>query len=551
VGHPESIIVRIYHWLGATHYLINLLAFVGGAAPVVLVALLGLQPPTYWWIGLLTALISIIVMLRSRVKKWLVSPFLRNTATICVVGIVIALLIMLIPKSYTLRVHRSQAIGTACARDLALAYLRQRKDVTSVDAPRDFGGGGVVLRGMLWNRSALNIEIQPTGTWEGLGDLASDDCDIAMASLRIPADERSVAGTDRDDARKAATIRALGNLRSPETEFVLGQDAVVVISGPAAALRTVERHRLHDIFLGNDDNFSVLIPGEKSEARRAFVDFVFGSGDDVGDKHNEDPFRRLGFPSFDTAEELHNQLLRKRNGIGVASWHDARHLPEASRALVGIEAAGRQPMVPTESSIRLEEYPFTQRLYLYTTPQRAVRTEVKDFVDFCLSESGQSLVGHTGLVAAEAGWQDVRKVPDAPRDYIDLAQNARRFSLSFRFGDDRRMEGKAERDLRRFKDFKGTPNGRTSDPILVVGFAGSPTSETVGRAHSCQASIEAANAVASWLQEHGVPPQKVLGFGDLLPISTGREGGSVDTRVEIWSASTVPKAADTLTCLQG
>jgi phosphate transport system substrate-binding protein len=530
---------KLYHTVGIAHHLLALLVFLAEAGWAVF---RGLRPPPSWWIILFAALAIGILTAKligsDRLGRW-ASPWLRILMPVGLVGVVAVLFvscfIQLIPKPYVLRLHGSTVIGATCGIELARAYLEQKKHATNVEV------NGPVVSGTLWNGGPASIEIQASSTWAGFEDLAAKECDIAMASQRIPADLQSMAEVDRDDRLKTRAVKELGDLRSPETEFVIGLDGVAVIVNSAYAntVGSMEKLRLHYIFQGTDDSYSVFVPDENSETRTAFLDFVYGSGDSVGDKHKSDPLTAPNIRSFRTDHELSDHVARKLNGIGIVPVHYVLPLHDGSQTAIGIIAAGHEPRRPTESSIRLEEYPFTQRLYLYTARDKSREEDVKGFIDFSLSAYGQALMEKNGVIVPKVTWESVQNSVDAPNDYKALATgNAARFSLAFRFVDGNQLESKADKDLLRFKDFLESPAGTTKEQILVAGFAGDQSSETTQELtkKNCRISLDSANAVAQWLQEHGLTPARTVGFGDRFPITreTVKEGLARNKRVEIW-----------------
>jgi len=60
---------------------------------------------------------------------------------------------------------------------------------------------------------------------------------------------------------------------------------------------------------------------------------------------------------------------------------------------------GAPAFLPSDETVRAGQYPVARPLYLYTNGSSS--SEVKSFVDFCLSDAGQKIVTETGYISAK------------------------------------------------------------------------------------------------------------------------------------------------------
>jgi phosphate transport system substrate-binding protein len=240
---------------------------------------------------------------------------------------------------------------------------------------------------------------------------------------------------------------------------------------------------------------------------------------------------------FEDSQQLSNSVAKDPNAIGFVG------LPFVHPAN-SVSVDGR---IPDESSVRLEEYAFTRRLYLYRHPHRPGEAELTgEFIEFALSAEGQRVVQQAGFVDQEVRLEAPDALRGAPRDYLALTAGAKRASLALRFEpNSSRLEGKALRDIARLKRVL-EDNHALNDNILVLGF-----SDTVGNPISnCAISKDRAQAAEAQLHKMGFANTTVAAFGQQLPLTTetGADALAKNRRVEIWVAATPLKYTGPMTC---
>lgn len=436
-----------------------------------------------------------------------------------------------------IRLHGSNTLGSEYIPSLAKAYLSHIR-ATAIQAqiikPEELLVGGISPKG-----SPLRLEIQSHGSWTGFKDLSVNKADIGMASTRLP-DPESIQGDSPDAKEKRAALAQLKGLKSAETEFVVGLDGLAIISTTARPAPSLTKQQVCDVFSGKiagwgeiDSHFTpgpirVYARDKNSGTRKTFVDLCFGG---------KDPLPATGPTVFEDSQQLSNSVAKDPNGIGFVG------LPFVHPAN-SVSVDGR---LPEESSVRLEEYAFTRRLYLYRHPHRPGEAELTgEFIEFALSPEGQRVVRQAGFVDQEVRLESPDAPYGAPRDYLALTAGAKRASLALRFeSNSSRLEGKALRDILRLKRIL-EDNHALNQNILVLGF--SDVNGTPSR--NCAISKERAQAAEDQLHKIGLPNTTVAAFGQQLPLTkeTGPEAMARNRRVEIWVAANVAEYVATRTC---
>ncbi len=126
----------------------------------------------------------------------------------------------------------------------------------------------------------------------------------------------------------------------------------------------------------------------------------------------------------------------------------------------------------------------------------------------------------------------VAAAPAMPEEYSQLANEAQRLSVNFRFQHgSARLDNKAQRDIERVTDYL-RQNDKLYKRTVLVGFADD-------KADPQRASLLSklrAMAVRRELSKAGVIFCDVTGLGDEMPVAanSGDEGRIKNRRVEVW-----------------
>ncbi|HKF58044.1 MAG TPA: phosphate ABC transporter substrate-binding/OmpA family protein, partial [Blastocatellia bacterium] len=437
----------------------------------------------------------------------------------------------------TFRIHGSNTLGSDCVPALVKAYLHHlgAKDVGVTPVRKE----EVVISAKTGKGLPVGIEVQSHGSWTGFRDLADGKAELAMASTRLP-DPESIKGDSSDAASKRAALEQLKDLKSAATEYVVGLDGIAIIGSPARAASTsLTKQQVCDIFSGKVSDWSQIdaahpglikryVRDKNSGTRKTFIDICY---------EGKDNLPVSGPQVLEDSHQLSDSVAKDPDAIGFVG------LPFVKPASP-IAVEGR---LPAESSVRLEEYALTRRLYLYRNQHDPAESGyINDFVDFALSPEGQNIVRQSGFVDQEIKLEEIEPLHGSPRDYLALTAGARRASLEVRFESSRAtIDSKAMRDLARLKKFLEDSHALTQG-VLVLGFA--DRSGTPYR--NCTISRERARLVEDQLHRMGVANTMSVAFGQAMPLTeeVGPEGMAKNRRVEIWVTENLHPYTEGKTC---
>jgi len=437
----------------------------------------------------------------------------------------------------TFRIHGSNTLGADCVPALVKAYLSHlgATDVRVTPVRKE----EVLVSGKTGKGFPLDIEIQSHGSFTGFKDLADGKAELAMASTRLP-DPGSVKGDGADADSKRTTLDKIKELKTASTEFVVGLDGIAVIASQSRAASTsLSKQQVCDIFAGKIANWSQVDPAhpgpistfvrdKNSGTRKTFVDLCY---------EGKDNLTATGPFALEDSHQLSETVSKDGNAIGFVG------LPFVAPA----SPISVDRRTPSESSVRLEEYALTRRLYLYRNKYDPAESGyIRDFIEFSLSPEGQNIVRQMGFIDQEIKLEQPEAQGSAPRDYVALTAGAKRASLEVRFeSSSANVDSKAMRDLARLKTFLQDSHASNQD-ILVLGFAdktGTPT-------RNCMISKERAHVVEDQLHRLGLANTTSVAFGQAMPLTLegGPEGMAKNRRVEIWVADNLHPSAEVNTC---
>ena len=248
---------------------------------------------------------------------------------------------------------------------------------------------------------------------------------------------------------------------------------------------------------------------------------VQGVGIDARGQNLASCARRL-----ESSEQLSDEVSQDPQAIGFIGLPYVRH----ARALAIADGAA-QAMAPTISLIATEDYPLARRLYFYLPPART-NPWAQALVRFTQTDRGQAIVAQYGFVAQTL--QAIRVPPTAnmPADYRQLASEAQRLSVNFRFAEgSASLDNKALADVQRVLAYLRL-HGKTFKQVTLVGFG--DTKNDSDRA--LLLSRLRAMTVRRELVRGGVVLRDIRGLGAEMPVATNDldEGRIKNRRVEVW-----------------
>ncbi|AIR91273.1 phosphate ABC transporter substrate-binding/OmpA family protein [Pseudomonas cremoricolorata] len=411
-----------------------------------------------------------------------------------------------------LRIQGSNTIGSALAPALVQAWLRAQ-GATAIDQKAGHSVNEWIISGTDTSGRTLRIDLGAHGTRTGFSALAAGAADLVTASRPINDDE-------------AQALQALGDLRAAASEQIIGLDGVAIIVHPDNPLTRLSIEQLAQVFSGQVQRWEQL--GVRGGEIHVYArDERSGTFDTFASLVLQPAQLQLARTAtrFESADALTAQVARDRHAIGfsgLASVHGVRTL--------AIAAGDAPALLPSRALVASEDYPLSRRLYFYL-PQPA-KADAGALADFTQSAAGQAIVAAYGFVSQQIQALPVAMHRNQPPAYAELAQHARRLSVSLRFQPgSAQLDNKALRDVQRIASYLDS-TGKLRGRAVVLGFG--DRKETPGRA--ALLSRLRALAVRRELARHGVETLQVEGLGEQLPVAGNQHAQDRlrNRRVEVW-----------------
>ncbi len=375
------------------------------------------------------------------------------------------------------------------------------------------------------------------GSSNGLKDLMTGRAAMALTTR---------AARPSEEAAYAAA--GLGALRGGDSEHILALDGIVVVTSGLNPVHIIKHSDLAGIFSGQITDWAQLggVPGpinlyirpENSATGARFSQLIMR------------PARtRLarGATALESDIAVTDAVSADPSGIGFTSFSKSANAQTVS--LLG--ACGIQSPA-TEFTIQAEEYPYTRRLYLYTSTAD-VPPIIAQFLDYMKTSEAQKLIDLAGYVG-----QDVEEIPvndqglrflsaalptDAEmtlKQLQDMMQDlaiSERVSVTYRFEQGTaQLDSRAQADIGRLVDEILQPDFQHKT-IILMGFT-----DSVGNGpNNERLSLARAEQVRQALLRAGggaIAPERieVRGYGELSPLGCNGvvDGRRINRRVEVW-----------------
>ncbi|WP_058358551.1 substrate-binding domain-containing protein [Xanthomonas translucens] len=417
-----------------------------------------------------------------------------------------------------LRVHGSNSVGAQLMPALVESWLhsigyrqiqRRRVDPATLEI--------AALR----DDAQLVVEIGSTGSAAGFADLVRGDAELAMLA-RVP------------DAREHDAAWQLGDLSSPDQNFVVALDGVRVLVAADNPLTSLSVAQLRDILSGRLARWSQLggadlpIEVQRNAERSGLGDFLR---------------ERLSLPGSaqPAAQRLHANLVETAQAAAgypaaLAIVALTTPLPAGTRALA--IADGGIAVLPTPASIRGEDYPLVQRYSLYGGQMMSALG--RSLALYAVGAQAQQVVRRIGPIPMSIA-PDPTQPPGARGDarqadaYLQAGTGAHRLTTTLRFSLqslNSMFEARSAQDLDRLIAFMQQPAMR-GRALAVIGFA---TPDTANRLYPTIASNDRADVVAAYLSQRGIVVKRARGLGAARPLLGGEDKPAKvrNERVEIW-----------------
>jgi phosphate transport system substrate-binding protein len=222
--------------------------------------------------------------------------------------------------------------------------------------------------------SGKDVTITGGGSGVGIAALIDGQVDIATASREIT-----------DNETEAAKKNGINPV-----EHAIAYDGITVIVNPANSVSKLTFDQLRGIYNGSISNWKD-VGGEDKQVVVIARDSSSGTYKDfqkdvlLGDEYRNDAIIQPATGGIVT------EVSQNQNAIGYIGF---AYLNNETKAL-SLDK-GKGPVSPTTESILSGEYPLSRSLYFYTNGEPSGL--IKEFIDFVLSEKGQSIVSDVGYI---------------------------------------------------------------------------------------------------------------------------------------------------------
>ena len=415
-------------------------------------------------------------------------------------------------KTVLLRFAGSSAVGSRLARRLASGYLSLIGDSDIALVPGGAGGAVEIVGMQTGQREA--VVISSSSSTAGFTALLRGSADMAMSSRKMSPVE-------------AERLSSLGDMTAPGSETVIGIQGIAVVVSPANHLISLTTPQLRSVLGGRIADWSQL-GGAPGPIHIYAVDNQGGAVDTSADMLIGQDELAATTVKVASEQALAAAVATDRGGIGLTVFGNT-----GNAKVLAVGDANAIPVSPSDVSIATENYPLSQRLYLYVAPS-SPNLFVKRFSAYVSSAGGQAVVEASGLVPLTVKSESAA-VPDAASErFKQLVAGATRLSVDFRFQPGSlELDGRSVRDLDRLVTYLKSQRVSASR-VILAGFAdsnGAPAANQV-------VSQRRAEVVTAALSKAGIVPGKTAMFGAELPVADNAtpEGRERNRRVEVYLA---------------
>ncbi len=231
----------------------------------------------------------------------------------------------------------------------------------------------------------VSLSITGGGSGTGITSLINGTVDIANASRQIKEEEISQAQTKGFDP----------------VEFIVAKDAIAVIVNQHNPVKSLSLEQVSRIFkgeytnwkqVGGEDRPIVALSRESNSGTHVyFLETV------IRMNNPDDP--SIFAPTvllLPSSEGIITEVKDNPNAIG----YDGLGYITSDVKVLGVAVNNSSlPVLPSVASVNNGTYPISRALYMYTRGEPA--KEVRDYLDWIISEDGQSIVTDLGFVPVD------------------------------------------------------------------------------------------------------------------------------------------------------
>jgi phosphate transport system substrate-binding protein len=220
---------------------------------------------------------------------------------------------------------------------------------------------------------AKKVQVTGGGSGTGIAALVNGTTDIANSSRPI---------------KEAEVAQVQQRFNTAPTETAVAKDGVAIYVNEGNPVSQLTIDQVKGIYLGDVTSWKevggpdariVLYSRENSSGTYVFFkEHVLGNDDFAPEAQ-----------TLPGTAAVVNAVSKERNGIGYGGAAYAKGVKEVK--IVGKDG---QAYLPTAENVKSGKYALSRPLFMYTRGKPA--GEAKDFIEFCLSQGGQSIVTQVG-----------------------------------------------------------------------------------------------------------------------------------------------------------
>jgi phosphate transport system substrate-binding protein len=292
------------------------------------------------------------------------------------------------PLLYSVALALTLGILTSSACAPAGPTSGAAPEVGDVQTIQNKGSDTIVNVALAWaeaytaQRREVRIAVTGGGSGTGIAALINGTVDIANASRAMKPEELERARTNGVEP----------------VEHVIAADAIAVVVHPSNPVDGLTIDQLSEIFtgqvtnwrdVGGEDRPIVLLSRESNSGTHIyFLEEVVRKGE----KGNHALFSpdTLLMPS---SEGISHEIRQNPNAIG---YDGLGYVTEDQKTVAVAIRAGEPYVLPTIATVKDGSYPIARSLYMYTKDQPT--GVIKDYLDWILSDEGQTIVRELGFV---------------------------------------------------------------------------------------------------------------------------------------------------------
>jgi len=257
---------------------------------------------------------------------------------------------------------------------LSLGFIQSKKVITVK------GSDTMVILAQRWAEKYMSanpgVVIQVTGGGSGTGIAA-----LINGTTDICASSRPMKPSEREKLK--ARYNTLG------VEIKTARDGLSIYFHESNPVKELTLQQVKDIYtgkitnwkeLGGNDSRIIVYGRENSSGTYVyFKDNILGGADFVS-----------SMQSLPGTAAVVNAVSKDRNAIGFGG---AAYAVGVKDAAIKVDAKSKA-FLPTPENIKSGDYPIARFLYMYTRTRPS--GDIKNFIDWILSQEGQSIVNEVG-----------------------------------------------------------------------------------------------------------------------------------------------------------